>query len=329
MKYRSMIIGCGNIAGALDSGQINSTRAPLTHAKAYRAHDYFDCVACVDPDPVERAKFQKYWSLDHSFSSIDEAVSAEVRVDVISICSPTYYHGAHLEQVLSLKPKLVFCEKPLHVDPLVAREIVQAYKQHDVHLMVNYSRRFDPSLTFFKQSIADGKFGELRAISGWYNKGLLNNGSHLLDLLIFLFGNLSVEHVGDAVCDFKLADVSYPLFLATNKDVPIALSCGNANDFGLIELEFLFSNARVKMLNGGRQWSVESVIDDAIFKGYKSLGPAKVSDGEYMQVFQNALSNIHNCLSKQRQLKSSGEDALCVVQLYSDILEKLKDSPHA
>ena len=82
------------------------------------------------------------------------------------------------------------------------------------------------------------------------------------------------------------------------------------------------------MLNGGRQWSVEDVIEDAIFKGYKSLGPAKVSDGEYMQVFQNALNNIHNCLSKQRQLKSSGEDALCVLHLYSEILEKLKDSPH-
>jgi predicted dehydrogenase len=328
MKYRSMIIGCGNIAGALDSDQIDSTRAPLTHAKAYRAHDHFDCVACVDSDPVQRDKFQKCWSLEHSFSSIDEAVSAEVDVDVISICSPTCYHGEHLVQVLSLNPKLVFCEKPLHSDSLGANEIVNAYKQHNVHLMVNYSRRFDPSVSFFKKSITDGEFGELRAISGWYNKGLLNNGSHLLDLLIFLFGNLSIKHVGKALHDFKLSDSSYPLILATNEGIQIALSCGNANDFALIELEFLFSNARVKMLNGGRQWSVESVIDDATFKGYKSLGPVKVSEGEYMQVFQNALSNIHDCLSKQTELNSTGEDVLCVTRLYSDILKKLKDSPH-
>ena len=324
MKYRTMIIGCGNIAGGLDSGEIDSARAPLTHAKAYRAHEYFDVLGCVDSDPEQRFKFQKYWSLDHSFSSIEEAISKKIEVDIISICSPTDYHGAHLEQVLALNPKLVFCEKPLHSDALGAQKIVEVYKRHNVHLMVNYSRRFDTSVVSFKQSITEGEFGELRAVSGWYNKGLLNNGSHLLDLLIFLFGNLSIEHVGDALYDYNLTDPSLPLVLATSEGISIALSCGNSNDFSLIELEFLFSNARVKMLNGGRQWSVEGVIEDAIFKGYKSLGPSKVSDGEYMQVFQNALSNIHNCLSKQRQLKSSGEDALCVMNLYSEILRKLK-----
>ena len=328
MKYRSMIIGCGNIAGALDGDQIDSTRAPLTHAKAYRVHDNFDCVACVDSNLGQREKFKKCWSLDHSFSSIDEAVSARVEVDVISICSPTYSHWEHLEQVLSLNPKLVFCEKPMHSDFLGANEIVNAYKRHNVHLMINYSRRFDPSISLFRKSITNGEFGDLRAISGWYNKGLLNNGSHLLDLLIFLFGNLSIKYVGKAVHDFKLPDSSYPLILATNEGIQIALSCGNANDFALVELEFLFSNARVKMLNGGRQWSVESVIDDATFKGYKILGPVKVSEGKYMQVFKNALSNIYDCLSKQAELNSSAEDVLCVTQLYSDILKKLKDTPH-
>ena len=87
-------------------------------------------------------------------------------------------------------------------------------------------------------------------------------------------------------------------------------------------LEFLFSNGRVKMLNGGRQWSVENVIDDATFKGYKSLGPAEISEGKYMQVFQKALVNIHGCLNEKEALQSSGEDALCVLQLYSDITKK-------
>lgn len=324
MKYQSMIIGCGNIAGDLDKDQIDSIRAPLTHAKAYRKHDYFDCVACIESDPLKRKKFQKSWSIDYSYSSVDEALKAEVEVDIISICSPTYCHGDHLEKALSLNPKLVFCEKPLHIDFLGARKIVQRYKKKNVHLMINYSRRFDCSVSSFKKCISEGDFGELRSIHGIYNKGLLNNGSHLLDLLIYLFGKLHLKFVGNALYDFKVEDPSRPLVLETKMGNPITLSCGNANDFAIFEIEFLFSNARVKMLNGGHHWSVENVIDDTTFNGYKCLGPAKVSQSGYLQVFQNALVNIHDCLSKKAELKSCGESALSVLQLYSDIQKKIK-----
>jgi predicted dehydrogenase len=323
MKYRVMIIGCGNIAGDLDSSQIDSSRPPLTHAKAYRKNEYFDVVACVDSNPTQRLKFKKDWSIDLCFSSIEEAISSEINIDIVSICSPTFYHASHLEQVLALNPKLVFCEKPLHSNALGANAIVELYKQRNVHLLVNYSRRFDPSVAALKKSLAIGEFGELKAVSGWYNKGLLNNGSHLLDLLIFLFGGLSLQHVGDPILDFVADDFSYPLFLTTKKGVSVSLSCGDSNDFSLIELEFLFSNARVKMFNGGRNWSVEHVIDDPTFKSYKCLGPAKVTTGGYMQVLENALINIHSCLSDKEDLKSRGEDALPVLELYSAVLRHL------
>jgi predicted dehydrogenase len=321
LRYKAIIIGCGNIAGELDAGQVDSGLPPLTHAKAYQADKNFDLIGCVDPDVEKRLKFCADWSLSHSFSSIKEVISENISVDVISICSPTTLHAEHLELALLLNPKIVFCEKPLCSDIATAKVLIELFENQRVHLVVNYSRRFDPSIISLKNVIDTGEFGELRGISGWYNKGLLNNGSHMLDLLIYLLGDLSIKYVGDAYYDTNEEDPSHPLFLTTKHGIAIALSCGNASDFSLFELDFIFSAARVKMLNGGRQWSLETTVDDATFSGYKNLGIATVSEGGLIQSLQNALLNIHSCLRDGAKLNSSGADAMDVVRLYSEIME--------
>ena len=74
MKHRALIVGCGNIAGGLDSNQINSDRPPLTHAKAYKKNKYFDLVACIDSNQDQLSKFQREWSINQGFLSIEEAI---------------------------------------------------------------------------------------------------------------------------------------------------------------------------------------------------------------------------------------------------------------
>ena len=322
MKHRVLIIGCGNIAGELDFNHNHSERLPITHAKAYKRNPNFEIVACIDENQEQLSKFQKEWSINKGFLSIEEAISKELEIDVVSICSPTNCREEHLNLVLSLNPKLVFCEKPIHFDVKAAKKLILKYKDKNVHLQVNYNRRFDQSVHDFKKSIESSEYGKIRVIRGWYNKGLLNNGSHCLDLLSFLFGSLFIKNVGNGINDYDEKDLSYPLYLSTQDDVPIFLSCGNASDFSLVELEFLFSNGRIKMLNGGRRWSFENVIEDSTFNGYKILGDIEFKEGKYLESFSNAVSNIHNCLIKQEKLKSNSQDALKVLNLCSEILEK-------
>ena len=322
MKHRVLIIGCGNIAGGLDFNHNHSNRLPLTHAKAYKKNHNFELVACIDSNEEQLLGFQKEWSISQGFLSIEEAISKKIEIDVVSICSPTHCREEHLNLVLSLNPRLVFCEKPIHFDISAAKNLIQKYKEKNVYLQVNYNRRFDHSVCDFKKSIESKEFGDLRVIRGWYNKGLLNNGSHCLDVLNFLFGRLIIKNVGEGINDYDKNDLSYPLHLSTRNNIPIFLSCGNANDFSLVELEFLFANGRIKMLNGGRNWSFERVTEDSTFRGYKILGDVEFTDGKYLESFSNAVSNIHNCLIKNEKLKSNGKDALKVLSLCSEILEK-------
>jgi hypothetical protein len=152
-----------------------------------------------------------------------------------------------------------------------------------------------------------------------YNKGLLNNGSHILDLLFYLLGSLSVEYVGIPVFDFTPEDPSFPLNLATIDEIPISLSCSNSHDFQLIELDFVFSNARIKLLDGGLRWSVQRVVDSQYFAGYKGLSPEVISEGTYLKAFENALTNIYDYLCADADLTCSGRDALNILKLCSEI----------
>ena len=56
--------------------------------------------------------------------------------------------------------------------------------------------------------------------------------------------------MGDPICDHITSDLSYPLFLTTKEGIGVSIACGNAVDFSLFEVDFLFSKARVKMQNG-------------------------------------------------------------------------------
>jgi predicted dehydrogenase len=199
--FKVLIIGCGNMAGGYDLLQPDDA-LPLGHAKAFAKHGGFTLSACVEPDAAKRAAFQQRWQVPAGFSSVQEVAAAGGQFDVISICSPTHAHAADIQSALALKPKLIFCEKPVTSQLQESQRAVQACADQQVLLAVNYSRRWSPEVAQIKAELDKGHWGAVRSVSAVYNKGILNNGSHMLDLLINLFGTLHIASVGKAVDDF-------------------------------------------------------------------------------------------------------------------------------
>ena len=107
---KTLIVGCGNIAGGFD---LNRNGLPLTHVGAYKYHGKFDVIGCVDSNKKKLVNFSKKWSVKNSFLNLKEAYLSGLDFDVISICSDTKSHFELVKQALKLKPKLIFCEKPL------------------------------------------------------------------------------------------------------------------------------------------------------------------------------------------------------------------------
>ena len=314
-----LIVGCGNIAGGFDSS-LKLKDFPRTHAGAYIRDNRFKMTACVDPDENSRQDFMKKWNIKFGFSSIDEILNLNYNFDVISICSPTIFHSHNIESALILKPKLIFCEKPITASLADTERFVELCKNANILMAVNHTRRWDPSVCKLQADIFSGRRGILRSIIGIYNKGILNNGSHMLDLLHFLVGPVHILKVGKPFNDYLFNDPTIPVLMESEQGVSIHLACANAEDYAEFELQLIFSLGILSLEEGGLYWRERLVGESASFKNYRVLGNGKRYMGECSESMLKAIDNIYRAVTSNEVLISSGDTAI----LAQRMCEKIK-----
>jgi predicted dehydrogenase len=316
--YNVMILGCGNMAGGYDLLQTNE-ELPLGHAKAFINHGSFNLKACVEPDNAKRTAFQQKWLVPQGFGSLNDPLIQVGMFDVISICSPTHSHSEDIQKALALKPKLIFCEKPITASLEDSRLAVAACATQQVLLAVNYSRRWSPQVIQLKSELALNNWGAIRSVTAVYNKGILNNGSHILDLLICLFGPLNIASVGQMVNDFFTDDPTIDATLVTEMGVPIQLNVSHANDYSFFEMQIVTEKGVINMEDGGARWRFRHAQTSEKLLGYRFLnsGEWKEPNGSY--ALTCAVANIFDSLSSGFPLASSGKNALEVQSLCAQI----------
>lgn len=314
-----LIIGCGNIAGGFDAAGGDTV---LTHAGAYLRHGGFRLAGCVDPDAGRRNAFQQRWAVEHAYASLPEALASGTRYDVISICSPTPQHATDLRMLLREPPRLVFCEKPLAAGIEEAAALVAACRDAGTLLAVNYTRRWDPEVSAFKSALERGVWGPVRSAVGYYNKGVLNNGSHMVDLLQHLLGPLELQAVGAAQCDHSAEDPTVPALLATANATPVHLATGAAGDYALFELQIVTAKGVVAIEQSGFFWRERLARQSPRFAGYHDIGDATQRPGGYAEAMLGAVTNIHGALIQGAELASTGESALAAQTLCEQIRQR-------
>jgi predicted dehydrogenase len=165
-----------------------------------------------------------------------------------------------------------------------------------------------------------GKWGKLRSVVGIYNKGILNNGSHLLNLLQFLVGSLEIIQVGKPVFDFFPEDPTVPFLLEGANDVPVNIVCGHAEDYSIFELQLFFSKGVLSMEGGGLFWRERWTESSQVFKGYRTVDGGTQKNGGYSLAMVGALDNIYQVIKSGHILYSTGESALNI----QSICERIK-----
>ena len=319
--FKVLIIGCGNIAGGFDMALDDDSLSPYTHAGAFRKDSRFLVTACVDPNEQVRTQFMSYWSVSHGFSLVDDVVQSEHQFDIVSICSPTSMHKQDILTAIELHPRLIFCEKPVTMHYAETMEVVSACEKAGVTLVINHNRRWDPDVLELKSSLESNSYGELRSVIGYYNKGTLNNGSHLIDLLHYLLGELKIIATSTPLTDLTLEDPTIPALLCSKEGVPVHLVTGNANDFSLFELQIIFSTCIVTMRDGGLKWHTRKPIESGQFSGYKVLNQGELQSGAYEYTMLRAVDNIYEALTNDADVVSTGETASRAQKLCEQIID--------
>jgi predicted dehydrogenase len=310
-RLRALIIGCGAIAGGYDEAEPASDQV-LTHAKAYTRHPGFEIAACVEPDGERRAAFMRAWGIPAGFATLAEV---NLAYDVASICVPTAHHAEILESLLASPARLVFAEKPLTDDLARSRAVVEAYERAGKPLAVNYLRRWAGGLVHLQAEIARGQWGDFQKASAWYTKGLLNNGSHFLDLLSFLLGGLSPVCALDRVADGREDDPTRDVVVRTAQGAPIHLLGADMHAFSLFEADLLFTGGRISLTDSAFKITRRPVTDSPRFTGYRALAEGGTKDSGLGYALLDAVDNIARHLNDGAPLRSTGRTALAAQDL--------------
>lgn len=117
----------------------------------------------------------------------------------------------HYEQVIKAAEagKHILCERPIALNSIQAKEMVEACKKNNVMLVVNHVHRFHPLIIKVKELLDNQMLGKIINISGSYNidkvpdesfrfkkelsgGGVLRDlGSQMIDMLRYLGGEIS------------------------------------------------------------------------------------------------------------------------------------------
>jgi len=177
--YDVGIVGCGGMGRA--------------HAAAYREVDATRVVAAAEPAPSTRSAFAEQHGLasERTYSDHEALLDAE-DLDLVSICT---WHSTHARIAVDACEAgvHVFCEKPMCTNLGEAEDMLDAAERNDVRLTVGHQRRFDPVHERAVDLIAEGAIGEPRTVVAAKGSGLINWGTHMVDLTRFLLDDPDVE----------------------------------------------------------------------------------------------------------------------------------------
>lgn len=316
-RYSVLIVGCGNIAGGFDAARAADSM-PMTHAGAFTRHGGFTLAACIDPDAARGGAFAERWDVALSYQSWAD-LPVEQRFDVISICSPTAFHADDMAAAIAMQPRLIFCEKPVTPTLADTERAVAACAEAGIALAINHTRRWAPDVQELARQLAEGRWGQVRSVSARYNKGVLNNGAHMMDLLLALLGPLDLQWAGRPVADFWPDDPTIPAVLTSKSGVPVQINVGHARDYATFELSIVTEKGVIGMEDGGLNWRLREAIDSPHFAGYKALDAGQINPGRYDQAMLNAAGNIHDAMRHGAPLLSTGESALAAQTLCHQI----------
>lgn len=290
----------------------------LTHAHGYKACEGFEIVGFVDPNLDKAEAASARWG-GAAFESIAKLFETQ-SVDVISVCLPDELHYATLMALAEKPAKFIFLEKPAVRTPAEADEVRTLYGELPVRVQVNYTRRFVPEIRRIRETIRSGGYGKFLTGTGYYGKGLLHNGSHMVDLLQFLVGEVgSVSKISE-ITDFYEHDPSVSALLTMHSGGYFYLCHIDSRKFHIFELDLTFENKRIRICELGTIIEEYSVGDDRLFEGYRTLNKDAEFPTQHSKAMYHAIANIRNNLDRNEPLVCTLEESLETVKTCSRIM---------
>ena len=192
MPLQFAIIGCGRI-GQRHAGHIQNIGT---------------LAAVCDIDRQKAEELGKKYGA-RIYTTIDDLLGAEKKLDVVAICTPNGLHAEH--SIKALKAGInVLCEKPMALSVRECGEMIKTAEKANKRLFVVKQNRFNPPVEAVKKLLDDERLGKIFSVqlncfwnrdaayyhNSWKGTKKLDGGtlftqfSHFIDLLYWMIGDV-------------------------------------------------------------------------------------------------------------------------------------------
>ena len=148
------------------------------------------------------------------FVNINEMLTSDIPIDVVSVCSPNGLHAEHALAAIA-KGKHVLCEKPLALTRRDVESIIHASLHASRKVFCVMQNRYSPPAVWLKNLIEQELLGAIYLIAincywnrdqryyrpgDWHGTLALDGGplftqfSHFIDLVYWVFGDLRIDY---------------------------------------------------------------------------------------------------------------------------------------
>ena len=299
----------------------------MTHAMAFTQCSGVQIAAAADIDKTRLRKFGERWSVKCLYTDYVNMLTKE-HIDILSICTHSDSHYEIVEKAIEINNglKAVFCEKPIAGTLEEARKMVTLCRKKGIVLAVNHQRRLDSHYRKIKSMLDAGRIGKIQNIIFYYSGGLANIGTHVFDLLLFLFGEVKsvlADSCNSANSRIKDPDISGKLHF--NGDIPCYLIACNVDDHLMFELDIIGTTGRIRSLSNGSILNLYKAGSSLKYSNYKELGDAP----KEIRVHENqrmicAVNDIMRCIKSRKQPDCSGEDGYGALEIAAAFFESMK-----
>jgi len=324
MTFRAGIVGCGRIGSEFDDDP--KRKVISTHAGAYSAVKEIELVAACDVNKEKLEKCGLRWHIPSLYQDYQEMLAKE-KLDILSICTWNSTHLEIVRKAVNNNIKAIFCEKPIADSLKNADEIVRLCRDKGVLLQVNHQRRFDDFHQNVRAFLGGGKLGKIQHVTFYYTSGIANTGSHMFDLLRFLFGDI------DWVRAFYSNNKS-PNSIDPNIDGVMMFRSGSlctiqacdVSEFLIFEMDCIGTKGRLNLTHSGFGLEYYEVRESELFSGYKEIFPAvtPIEKDRPRNFMVNAVDHLVGCLKNGTESICSGIDGKAALELICAFLESAR-----
>ena len=302
MKIRCGIIGLGRIGCGFDDIDDGKVK---THTRAYLKNTDTELVAFCDIDKTKLQKYGRKYHVKALFTDYKE-LFRKTELDLVSICTHADSHLDIIKEAAKNNIKGIFLEKPISDNLKDAAKIIQLCNKKNIKLQIDHQRRFSEFYMQVKNIVARN-IGDVKTCNIFYGAGILNTGTHIIDIARFFFGD--IQEVSGTTSNYKLTfnDFNINGVIKFKNGCVCNLHALDYSVYRILELDIIGKNGRLR-LDIAKNKAELYLVDSRRKLVYDELEKKEINNKEIKEYILSGLENLILAVKSDKNTLCTGLD---------------------